>query len=360
MRPATLPMSKKWITAGVAAALGAAGAVGASVYVSGLPERADSSTRASSNLPAATADVTRQTLVDKEKHDGSLAYADTTALKTKLRGTVTGLAAAGSTVERGQTLYKIDNSPVVLLYGSLPGYRALSSGTEGPDVKQFEENLWALGYRGFTVDSDYTWSTASAVKEWQEDLGLSETGTVELGRVTYAPDAVRVDSLSAEIDDGVPPGTEILQVSGLGRVATVELDVADQRLAKKDAPVDVTLPDGTKMKGKISNVESRVEAAADPSQQDSTKIDLTITFSEPPSGLGMAAVSVEFVVSQVEDVLTIPVNALLALAEGGYGVQIVNGTTAEIVAVEVGLFADGRVEVSGGGIAEGMKVGVPA
>jgi multidrug efflux system membrane fusion protein len=59
-------------------------------------------------------------------------------------------------------------------------------------------------------------------------------------------------------------------------------------------------------------------------------------------------------------VLTVPVAALLALSEGGYGVQVVEGTGTRIVAVETGLFADGRVEISGSGIAAGTNVGVPS
>jgi membrane fusion protein, multidrug efflux system len=352
----TTILCKKWTTAGIAAALVAAGAF---VLVPRLSDN-DNGAQAKSNLPADTADVTKQTLVDKETHDGSLTYTDTYKIKTKLRGTLTGLAAAGSTVKQGGALYKIDNKPVVVLYGSLPGYRALSPGTEGSDVEQFETNLWALGYRGFTVDDEYTSATAAAVQKWQVDLGLDKTGTVELGRVVYTSGVVRVDSRLAELDDAVQPGTEMLQVSGLGRVAAVELTVDDERLAKTGAAVDVTLPDGNKVKGTISNVEAKVEKAQDQNSQDTTKIDVTISFSEAPTGLDEAAVRVDFVVSERKDVLTVPVNALLALAEGGYGLQVVDGSTTRIVAVETGLFADGRVEVSGGGIAEGMKVGVPA
>ena len=58
-------------------------------------------------------------------------------------------------------------------------------------------------------------------------------------------------------------------------------------------------------------------------------------------------------------VLTVPVNALLALPGGGFGLQVVRGGTTREVKVELGMFAEGRVEVSGGGLREGMKVGVP-
>jgi peptidoglycan hydrolase-like protein with peptidoglycan-binding domain len=349
-------MNRKWTTAGIAAVLVAAG-VGGYLYWSSRPD--DGAAQSASNLPAATAVVTKQTLVDTESHDGSLAYADTTTIKTKLSGTLTAMAAAGSTVKRGQVPFKIDNRPVVLLYGSLPAYRKMSSGNKGADVKQLERNLWALGYRGFTVDKDYTSATSSAVKEWQGDRGLTKTGTVELGRVVFAKGAVRVDALSAALDDGVGPGGAVLQVSSLGRVATVELGIDDQRLAKKGAAVEVTLPDGTEVKGKISQVQTRVKTAQGADEQDDTKIDVTVSFSKTPPGLDEAAVTVDFVASQAKNVLTVPVKALLALSEGGYGLQVVEGDSTKVLTVKTGLFADGEVEVSGNGLTEGMKVGVP-
>jgi hypothetical protein len=58
-------------------------------------------------------------------------------------------------------------------------------------------------------------------------------------------------------------------------------------------------------------------------------------------------------------VLAVPVNALLALAEGGYGVRLTDGT-GRIVVVSTGLFARGMVEVSGDGLTEGTRVEVPA
>jgi multidrug efflux system membrane fusion protein len=351
------PMSKKWTAAVSAAALVAAGA-GAFVYLSNWSD-GNNEAQATSDLPAATEEVKKQTLVDKETHDGSLTYKNATTIKTKLSGTLTGLAAPGSTIKRGQKIYKVDNKPVVLLYGSLPIYRVLSAGTKGADVKQFEQNLWALGYRGYTVDSEYTSSTASAVRDWQGDLDLSKTGKVELGRVTYASGAVRVDSLLADLDDGVQPGTEVLQVSGLGRVATVELGIEDQRLAKKGAAVDVTLPEGKTVNGTITQVLTTVEKAEEQNEQDTTKINVTVSFSGAPAGLDEAAVRVGFVASQVKDVLAVPVEALLALAGGGYGVEVVEGDTTKILAVKTGLFADSMVEVSGAGLVEGMKVGVP-
>lgn len=341
---------------GYAAAAVALTAGAAATVVAGLPDAAEQAE--ASTLPS-TAIVQRQTLVDTESADGELGYGDTTAHASRLSGTVTALAAEGATVTRGRALYRIDDDPVVLLYGALPAYRTLSSGDTGRDVKQFEKNLWALGYRGFTVDRTYTSATASAVRDWQEDLGIAETGTADPARIVLAPGAVRVGSRSAAPGDAARPGTALLETTGTGRVAAVQLDITDQRLARKGAAVRVTLPNGKEVRGTIRGVET-VVTPAEGSKEASTSLTVTIGFATSPTGLDRAAVSVAFTASQRPDVLTVPVAALLALAEGGYGVQIVEDGGTRIAAVETGLFADGRVEVSGAGVAAGTTVGVPS
>lgn len=155
----------------VAAAVAANGVGLTSIFGSDPASSADAA-----DLPPATAQITRQTLLDTTTESGDLNFGWAVSVSARLNGTITDLPAAGSTVGRGKALYRLDNDRVVQLLGKLPAYRTLSSGLEGPDVKQFEQNLYALGYRGFTVDSDYTSSTASAVKEWQEDLGLTKSG----------------------------------------------------------------------------------------------------------------------------------------------------------------------------------------
>jgi hypothetical protein len=76
------------------------------------------------------------------------------------------------------------------------------------------------------------------------------------------------------------------------------------------------------------------------------------------TGVDNGPVRVRFLVREVKDVLTVPVGALLALAEGGYGVEVVDGGSARVVAVKPGLFANGNVEISGAGITEGTTVGM--
>lgn len=318
---------------------------------------------AAAQLPPATATVTRGDLEQTEQVSGTLDYGDKTTLAAhSAGGTVTWLPAAGAVVSRGQSLYKVDNHPVPLLYGSLPLYRPLAPGSTGDDVKELERNLYALGYRGFTVDSDYTSATASAVKQWQSDLGLTKTGTVAPGQVAVASGPVRVDTLKAAVGD--PASGPVYTYTATTRVVTVALDVAKQDLVRPGVKATITLPDGRDVSGTVKTVGTVATSSSnnnDPNSSTSATIDVTIGVADQGAlgSLVSAPVDVTLVSEQAKNVLSVPVAALVALAEGGYGVQVVNGSTTRYVAVQTGMFADGRVEISGDGIAEGTTVGMP-
>jgi peptidoglycan hydrolase-like protein with peptidoglycan-binding domain len=328
----------------------------ATVGLGGRPEGT-----ATADRPPATAEVTRQTIRDTKSVDGDLGHGPSVTLSNRLSGTVTSVPLSGAVVRRGQALYRLNNGPVVLMYGPVPAYRPLGPGDSGADVRELEQNLKALGYRGFTVDDDYTGSTADAVQRWQEDLGLDETGRVELGRVQFAPAAVRVETVSAQPGEPLPPGGKVLTYTGTVRLVTVRLDATDQRLAKQGAKVSVTMPNGTTAAGVITQVDTLIVAGATQDADPTTKVETIVALTDPKAGEGFdeAAVDVVFTADERPDVLTVPIAALVALDGGGYGLEVVDGTTSRYLRVATGLFADGRVEVSGDGLAEGMTVGIP-
>nr|BFE64798.1 peptidoglycan-binding protein [Dactylosporangium thailandense] len=313
---------------------------------------------ATSAAPAVkTATITKGTLTATETVDGTLGFGDPVTVNGRLPGIVTGLPAEGSTVRRNEVLYRADGRPVVLFYAAAPFYRALKPGDEGEDVRAFEANLAALGYKGFTADDSFTGATADAVRDWQSDLGLPETGTVELGRIVVAPDAVRVGEVKAHLGDNA--AGPILQWTGSTRLVIVQLDVTEQRLAAVGADATVKLPDDREVPGKITAIGAVATASVQNNQTKMT-VDVTVTVADQEK-LGTydaAPVTVTLVSQQRPDVLIVPVGALVALAEGGYGLQVVDGGTTRIVAVRTGLFASGRVEVSGPGLTAGLTVGV--
>jgi hypothetical protein len=53
------------------------------------------------------------------------------------------------------------------------------------------------------------------------------------------------------------------------------------------------------------------------------------------------------------NVLTVPTQALLALASGGYALQLPDG---RLVAVRTGIVQGGDIEVSGRGVRRGLRV----
>lgn len=280
-------------------------------------------------------------------------------------GTVTALPGAGSVIERGGTLYRLDGDPIVLMYGSTPAYRALQSGvSDGPDVRELEENLAALGFDPGAVDDSFTSTTAAAVSDWRESVGLRKTGVMELGRVVFLPGPRRVGERKTSVGSVLGAGSEVLDTSSTKRVVAVELDASLQSLARKGAGVEVTLPDGATVRGhiiRVGRVAREVDSGSgDPNAEQALVIDVTIELrskrgigrlDEAPVGVGLAQES-------RRNVLAVPVNALVARRGGGYGVELAKNR--RIVPVEAGMFADGYVEITGSGIREGTRVVVPS
>jgi peptidoglycan hydrolase-like protein with peptidoglycan-binding domain len=344
----------RWIVGGISALAVAATAAGVQVANGQTMERPPAAS-------TGTAKVVRTDLTETTEVDGSLGYGETHDLPNRRQGVVTAILAKGATATRGRALYRVNGEPVILLYGNLPAYRSLAPGTEGADVEQFERNLAALGYSGFTVDDEYTAKTAAAVRKWQKDLGVEQTGTVEPAAISYAEGPVRIAGHKAPV--GSDAGGPVVSVTGTTRIVTVKLPVDDQRLARKGAAVTVTIPGGGTATGTITTVGNVAEKSGD-DQQDGgeSTIPVTITLKDVQAAgnLDEAPVDVQLVSESRKGVLAVPVAALLALREGGYGVAIVDGGSRRVVKVETGMFADGLVEVTGDGLAEGTNVEVPA
>ena len=283
------------------------------------------------------------------------------ATSAAISGTVTSIAEEGTLVGRGDPLIALSLEPVVLLIGDLPAFRTMTAGVDGDDVLQLEENLVALGFgdiEGFEVDGDYDTATSLAVAAWQASVGASPDGVVNLGDVIFAPNPLRVGQQLVSIGDLVMSGTPIMTTSVGETFVTVELSTDDQDLVEVGDSVVVELPDGTLEPATITEIGTVVLA----NQQGGTYFEMTIALDDPDAaqGLDEAPVDVEVIGDRADDVLAVPVTALLALAEGGYAVEVVNedGTTT-LIGVEPGLFAEGFVEIAGQGLRAGMQVVVP-
>ncbi|HET9559273.1 MAG TPA: peptidoglycan-binding protein [Actinomycetota bacterium] len=311
-----------------------------------------------------TAEVTRRDLRALEEVDGTLGYGEARLVGNQRDGTITALPAEGATVTRGGTLYRVDGKPVPLFYGPLPAWRALSVGVDdGPDVRQLEQNLVVLGYdRAITVDNHFSWATRAAVRRWQETAGLSETGTFAPGDAVWQPGPVRVGTLRAAVGDKARPGSPLLEVTGTGRRVTIDLDASRQPYVKAGDRVDLELPGGRTTTGRVVSVGKVAATPAGAGEDADPTVELVVSLDQPKAtgSLDQAPVDASITTEVRKGVLAVPVNALLALAEGGYAVEVERDGRRELVGVKTGLFADGQVEVSGQGLAAGDRVVVPA
>jgi peptidoglycan hydrolase-like protein with peptidoglycan-binding domain len=340
-------------------------------------------------VPVAAAPVVRTDITNTQQVNGSLSYSGSYTLINETLGTAyTWLPQAGAAIRRGQRLYEVDGASVVLFYGARPEWRALSAGvTPGADVRQLDANLIALGYGvGLTVSDYFTPATAHAVATWQTAAGLPVTGTVPLGEVSYAPGPLRITGATPTLGSPPQPGTTVLTATSPVPVVVAALPVDQEYLVKAGDRVTVTLPDGaTTTPGVITSVSSVATqgsggsggqaggGSANPASGSSAApgggtapspatVQMTVRLIHPGAAgnLDQAPVTVNVVSAQARNALAVPINALVALAGGGYAVEMVDGAARHLVAVQPGLFSDTLVQVTAPGLAAGMKVEVPS
>jgi len=327
--------------------------IGAGVAASGGGEGAAPA------APAATAGVERRDLVERESVDGSLGYADARPLRSGTAGTVTWLPSEGAVIRRGGVLMRVDTAPTVLMYGTTPVWRDMRRGDRGADVRQLQRNLAALGHDpdgDMAADGEFGWATAAAVRRWQEAMGLARTGTVTRGQVVFLPSARRVGALRLEVGDTAGPGQEAMTTTATTRTVTFQLDARCRDLVRPGARERVELPDGTTVAATVSGIGT-VARTREEGAEPTVEVTLALSGRRGIGGLDQAPVEVELAGETRRDVLAVPVTALLALAGGGHGLEVVgdDGRTS-LVPVRTGASADGWVEVRGPGLRAGMRV----
>lgn len=348
-----------------AVVLGVLVAAGAAVVVTDPFGGQKKDTSTVSTAQTGLAQVTKGSLSARTQENGTLGYAGDYQVVNKASGTVTKLPGLGQVVDQGKVLYRVDGKPVVLLQGAVPLYRDLSWGMQGTDVRQLNAALVALGYAtkdDIDPDSNYFgWPTYYALEKLQDDVGLAVTGDLKLGQAVFMPaKKIRVTKVTAVRGGSVMAGGAVLQASSTARQVTVALSASQQSDVKAGDKVTITLPNGRTTPGVVSAV-GKVATKSD----SSTTIDVQIKPSNPKATgqLDQAPVQVSIISETVNDVLSVPVNSLLALAGDGYAVEVVEaGGAHRLIPVKPGLFDDsaGTVEVTGEGLTVGQNIVVPA
>jgi peptidoglycan hydrolase-like protein with peptidoglycan-binding domain len=343
-------------------------------------------------LPVGTARVQKRTLSAMVSQGGILTYRARSdgspyAVINQAHGTYTSLPAVGQVISQGHVVYRVNDSPVVLLYGSTPAYRTLSAGASGPDVAELNRDLVALGYTTRAQlhprSPFFGSATTAAVEKLQAAVGIARTGTLPVGQAVFEPVAVRVTSVSAQPGGSAQPGETVLQGTSTARQVQVALDASQQTSMALGNKVRITLPNNDTTPGVVSSVATvascpsssgtggsasgSATSGTDTCASGSTPIiTVDVTPSDPRAAgtWDQAPVQVGITIDSVPDALVVPVTALLAQSGGGYAVEVAGAGTNNnhLVRVSLGLFddADGLVQVTGSGLSAGQEVVVPS
>ena len=345
-------------------------AIGAFGRSSGAHDEADE------GAPA-LARVEQGRLASRVSDTGTLGYAaqpDGTpySVVNEAGGVYTQLPSTGDEIGCGESLYRVDNDPVPLLCGRTPLYRSLDEGVSGPDVRELNRNLVALGYAKRSdlesTENEFGSTTADALAELQDDLGLNDSGSLEPGDAVFLPGPLRITRVSATLATTSQAGSPVAQATSTRRRVEVSLDPTEAGTVAVGDPVRVVLPDNSTTTGKVARIAT-VAGGGSGSGEESESTGSTIPVyvklerDNDASAIDESPVQVEITTDRVKDALSVPVTALLARAGGGYAVESVGEDgQRELVSVELGAFdhANGLVQVTGSGLAAGDQVVVPA
>ena len=253
-----------------AAILVVVAATGAVVVLSG-GERA---TAAAQGASASTAPVKKGKLSAAVSQDGTLTYrarldgSPFSAINHD-RGTYTELPAAGDKVDCGDVLYRVDARPVLLLCGTVPGYRDLRKGAVGRDVRQLNRNLHVRG-----AGDAFTSKTENALQALQRRKGVHVTGALALGDAVFLPEAVRIAKVTGQLGGSALPGAQALNATSDTLHVQVNLDPSEQGQVKRGDRAQITLPGNTTVPGRVDGFGRVAEA---PAGQGSSAADATIS-----------------------------------------------------------------------------------
>jgi hypothetical protein len=344
---------------------------------------------------ANTGAVEKRTLSAMVSQPGTLTYRARSdgspySVINEAGGSYTRLPAVGQVISQGRVLYRINDGPVVLLYGSTPAFRTLSAGASGPDVAELNKDLVALHYATSAQLSRtsvyFGAATVTALEKLQAALGVSQTGRLTLGQAVFEPTALRVTSVSALPGGSARPGQTVMQGTSTARQVQVALDASQQTEVAVRDKVSITLPNNHTTPGVVSSVGAVATCPSSSGSGGSSSssgapgtdtcssggsgsstptITVNVTPSHPAATgrWDQAPVKVGITTATVRGALVVPVTALLAQSDGGYAVEVVGaGARNHLVPVSLGLFddGDGLVQVIGSRLAAGQEVVVPA
>ena len=326
--------------------------------------------------PLSTASVTRTSVSDEDSLTGELRYQGevvfshridpievttttqvgngrqaetiTTTVFEPGERAVTALPQLGQIIEPGEALYETNSTTVFTAPGEVSAWRTMDAEANGDDVAQLQRFLIDSGFGEGVVD-DGVWSSATttAVSSWQEQTGQDVTAVVELGDLWFIDGPIRIVNVRSTEGVFVQDGDPLFTYTSTDRRIEVQID-----------ELPAGLLEANEFSGRLSTGPT-ISATLESVRGVDDGFELTFDAELPPDlpqvdGLD---VTLTWTVSEIDDALTVPPEALRRTDAGSYIVDVVQGDSVTTTPVEVVGQAGRLVAISG--LVEGAEVLVP-
>ncbi|MDR0594544.1 MAG: hypothetical protein LBG60_15110 [Bifidobacteriaceae bacterium] len=151
---------------------------------------------------------------------------------------------------------------------------------------------------------------------------------------------MRVDQVLAKI--GQSASGAVVTYTDTTIFANVDLSDANKAVVVTGTAVEVKLPGDVVVAGTVGHV---TPAGQNPQTYEPIPARARIDIEDQATlaEIGLASVSISIIQDEAADALVVPVTALLALSEGGYAVELANGS---LVGVEVGVIQGTSAQVT--------------
>ena len=294
---------------------------------------------------------------------------------------ITSLAAPGTEVDSATVLYRNGGLPVAAIEGDSSAIAALDRElyvgvSAGGDVRLLEQMLATEGLDAagtLVVDDTFDEATATAVLAWWQSIDPAITVepidlVVPSGSFVVVPGGLEIGDVLVADATTLAADVPVLNLTSPARMVTTTAPIGDDTFAL-GAPIDVEFPDGTISTGTVVAVGT---AATNPTDAPGTTptVDISIRVADIPSSVDSFVsipVTLRVIDTEIDDAFVVPTSALVALAEGGYALEVVTApaTATEpaqtvLIAVEPSLYSDGMVVVTGPDVTVGADVVVPS
>jgi len=229
---------------------------------------------------------------------------------------------------------------------------SLTSGTQGANVKALQRALTAAGYYSGDIDGIFDSSTAVALENWQNAVGQSVTGTLDITKFVWVPKGAVISDWQVSLGSAVSSGTSLATVYYPGQLqAQALVGQTDVTSLKKGQSAQLAIDghDSVTFTGTIASI-SQLPASSASGGGSSGAVDYTVTFNlkNPPAFArqGMTG-TLSIVLARRTNVLLVPTAAVLGSGSSPL-VRVLQNGTPVYRSVTTGMATSSLTQITGG------------